>query len=286
MIHLQLWLSITLIPICSMLASAVWGPIGNPLGFLIGVALSLAVLAATVSRLKAGLPKADASGPPPVAAHFPFVNCLWGPLSLAAGAAIYSAVSSVAAAPVFVPPLRLELSALPELVTTLDKALVASRIGIVSAATLALFAALIRGRRGELSVPSIAWAPVLASTLPFFMLVFGISHLAHITFAAIAVALAGIPCFIRAHDKAASSPAAGRIVFFVLEAVYVSFLSALAAVIVIELITSRDGIGYAIVNAMQMFDTAKTVEAIALVWLFVALLSFVVRCTQSVATRG
>jgi ABC-type nitrate/sulfonate/bicarbonate transport system permease component len=267
-------------------ASAVWGPIGSRLGVLTGVVASFAVIAATFSSLTAEPTKAGGSGAPPIAAHFPFINCLWGPLSLVAGAAVYSAVSSIAAAPLFVPPLRLELSAFPELVTTLDKALVASWIGITIAATLAFLAALVRERRGGLTVSGIAWAPVLASTLPFFMLVFGISHLAHITFAATAVTLAGIPCFIRANDEAASTPAAGRVIFFVLEAVYVSFLSALAAVVVIEFIISRDGIGYAILNAMQLFDPAKVVDAIALVWLSVALLSFIVRCTQSIATRG
>ncbi len=286
MMHLPLWLSITLIPICSILASALLGPLGSPLGFFTGMAASFALIAATFSRPKLEMPKAGASGPPPIAAQFPLINCLWGPLSLVAGAAIYSIVSSIAAAPLFVPPLRLELSALPELVTTLDKALVACRIGIVIAATLALLAALIRGRRGELSIPSVAWAPVLAATLPCFTLAFGISHLAHITFAAIAAALAGLPCFIRAHDEAASTPAAGRTIFFVLEAVYVSFLAALAAVIAIEFFTSRDGIGYTIVNAMALLDTARAVEAIALVWLFVAAVSLIVRCAQGIATRG
>jgi ABC-type nitrate/sulfonate/bicarbonate transport system permease component len=119
------------------------------------------------------------------------------------------------------------------------------------------------------------------------MLAFGISHFTHIAFAVPAVTLAGIPCFMRTHDEAASASAvAGRIIFFVLEAVYVSFLSGLAAVIVIEFFSGRDGVGYAIINAWQVLETARAVAAIALVWLVVAALSFVVRCTQSIATQG
>jgi ABC-type nitrate/sulfonate/bicarbonate transport system permease component len=291
MIALQFWLSVMLIPVCSAVGllggpllgfPAAGGSTGSVIGLFAGLVLSLINISAFARETPR--PK-EGSGGPKVEKRFPLINCLWGPLSLLAGAGIYTAVSTIAATPIFVPPLRLEPTLFPELATTLDKALAAFRIGIAIAATLALFAALIPGRRDRLTVSGVAWVPVLAATMPWFTIVLGLTHAAQVAFAATAVTLAGLACFIRANDEAAAAPTAGRISFFALEAVYVSFLSALAAVIVFEFISSRDGIGYAIVNAMQMFDTARAVSAVAVVWLAVAVLSFVVRCAQSIATR-
>jgi hypothetical protein len=285
MIQVQLWLSILLIPICSILAST-WGSIPGRAGLGVGVALLFATISGVFRGLETEPPKSGAPRAREIAAPFPWVNCLWGPLSLVAGAAIYSAVSSIMDAPLFVPPLHPELSALPELATTFDKALDAFRIGVPIAATLALPAALVRDGRGGVAVAPIAWAPVLAATMPCFMLAFGITHFTQIVFAAAAVTLTGLAYFVRTYDEAASAPvAAGRIMFFVLEAIYASFVAGLAAVIVIEFISGRDGVGYSIVMAIQLLNTARAVAAIALVWLAVAFLSFAVRLLQSIATR-
>ena len=218
--------------------------------------------------------------------RFPLRDCLWGPLSVVAGGLLYAAVSrSLAGFPasIWAPPPELKLSQLPDLVTTVGHALLAAGIGVAVAATLAFFAAMIGIARTGRSVPGVAWVPVLAAGAPYLSLVFGFGLAAHVGFAAAAVALAGVPYFARANDEAAAAPAAvGRIVCFVLEAFYASFLVGLAAVIVMEFTGSLEGIGFVIMKASVVFDVGTTLSDIALVWLAVALLSFIVRCLQSV----
>jgi hypothetical protein len=271
---------------------------GGLSGLILGMIASFAALSAILgsvnSKRPAGATSAMSDIPNPT--RFPLSNCVWGPLSLAAGAAIYNVAGAIirdSRPDLFVPALRVEwvFSALPELMTTFDKVLSACQIGVLTAATLAFFTALVRGRSEGIGVSSIAWIPVLAAMMSWLVLLFGAGRLTQVSFAATAVTLAGLPFFIRSNDELSRSPVATcRIVFFALEAVYASVIVGLASVIVMEFIghprpeyvSSVEGVGETIV---QEFYTVRGVATIALIWLVVAVLSFVVRCAQSIVVE-
>jgi hypothetical protein len=294
MTKVWLWLSIVSFTCCSILGATQLGVMGGLAGLTFGMIVSFAALSAILASVNSKQPTQATSGMSDSlhGTHFPLSNCVWGPLSLAAGAATYNVVGTIVRdrdPGLFVPPLRVEwlLSAFPELMTTFDKVLSASHVGLLTAATLAFFTALMRGRNEGMPVSSIAWIPVLAAMMSWMILLFGLGRLAQVSFAATAVTLAVLPSFIRANDELSRSPVAtGRIAFFVLEAVYASLIVGLASVIVMEFIahprpehpSSVEGVGQTIV---QEFYTLRGVGTIALIWLVVAVLSFVVRCAQS-----
>jgi hypothetical protein len=304
MTSLWLWTGIVFFAGSSMLGSAQFGAMGGLSGLLLGLVVSLAALYA-ISAANPPKPAAETSGKPETrdAMRFPLINCIWGPLSAVAGAAAYEAVSAIASKspvavlivpppiydavasiisePLLVPPLRVDFSLFPEMAATAGKVLSAFQAGVVIAATLALFAALIRRRSAGLRVSSIAWIPVLPAAVPYLIVLFGLVRPPQIV-AVTAVTLAGLPNLIRANDES-SSPAAGRILFLVLDAVYTCLIAGLAAVIAMEVVVGgTDGVGSAIVRSMQVLETARAVAAVALVWLAVAALSFAVRCGQSI----
>jgi hypothetical protein len=309
----QVWLLLGIIFIAgsSMLGSVQYDLEGGLAGLFFGLIVSFAALYAIF--ISVDPPKHEAETPESrSAARFPLSNCLWGPLSFAAGVAIYEAVSSIADRDpavawivppmlydllydllsdvlpdgLFVPPLKVDLSLLPVMRTTVDKALFAFQTGVPIAATLAFFAALIRPRRGRLRISGIAWIPVAAASAPGFIMLFGLGRPPQVWFAAMAVTLAGFLGFLRPNDELPYLPTAtGRVLFLVLEAVYAGLIASLASVIVMEVISGTDGMGYVIVQSMQTFDIARTVAAVALVWLAAALLSFVVRCAQSIVVE-
>jgi hypothetical protein len=289
MTKVWLWLSIIFFSCSSMLGSAWLGLIGGLSGLFSGMILSFVALSAIFRGVNSRRPKGETSGKPEIqnATRFPLYNCIWGPLSLLFGAVIYQVISSIASNTLLVPPLQVDFSLLPEMLKTVDEVLSASQIGVMIAATMAFLTALIRNPREGLHVSGIAWIPVLIATVPCFVVTFGLGRLTDVSFAATAVILAGLPRFIRSNAELASSPVAtGRIMFFVLEAVYTSLISGLTAVIVIEFFSGRSGVGYSIMLSTQLFEIARLVAAIALVWLAVALLSFVVRCAQSIVVRS
>jgi hypothetical protein len=305
----QVWLLLSIIffAVSSMLGSAWYDLPGGLAGLFFGLIGSFAALYAIFSSIDP--PKHEAETPESRnAARFPLSNCLWGPLSFAAGVAIYEAIffiasrdpivasivppilydllSDVVPDGLFVPPLKVDLSLLPVMRATAGKALSAFQTGVPIAATLAFFAAMIRPRRGRLRISGIAWIPVAAASAPGFIMLFGLGRPPQVWFAAMAVTLAGFLGFLRPNDELPYLPTAtGRVLFLVLEAVYAGLIASLASVIVMEVISGTDGMGYVIVQSMQTFDIARTVAAVALVWLAAALLSFVVRCAQSIVVE-
>jgi ABC-type nitrate/sulfonate/bicarbonate transport system permease component len=313
MSSLWLWTGIVFLAGGSAMGSAEYGLAGGLAGLFFGLVVSFAALYSIFTSVEPP-PAAETSAAleSREAARFPLSNCLWGLLSFAAGAVAYTVASAIASGDPIVarivppmlydmlyaivpgglsiPPLRMDFSLLPDLLRTVDKALSAFQIGIPIAATLAFFTALVRPRRKGLRISGIGWIPVVAASMPVFIGLFGLNRSPQVGFAATAVTLAGLSGFIRPNEELASerpsSPAAtGRVLFLVLEAVYMCLVAALASVIAMEIISGTDGVGAVIAQSVQYFQPERTVAAVALVWLAAALLSFVTRCVQSIVVE-